>query len=145
MKKFFEEITFFGGIAFYFFVIILLLVFKVYISALKLFLGLMIIYLVSFLIRLFYFKERPKKVEHNNFLEKIDASSFPSIHAARITCLFFFFLFSSFFFLPLTVKILMGIVLLITIYSRVYLSKHDFIDILAGIILGYLATIVFFI
>ena len=145
MKKFFEEITFFGGITFYLFVIILLLISKEYIFALKLFLGLAIIYFIAFVIRLFFFKERPKKIEHNNFLEKMDASSFPSIHAARITCLFLFFLFSLFFFLPLAAKLLMGIILLLTLYSRIYLSKHDFVDILAGIILGYLATIVFFI
>jgi len=145
MKKFFEEITFFGGIAFYLFVIILLLIFQKYIFALRLFLGLMIIYFITFIIRLSYFKDRPEKITHTNFLERIDASSFPSIHAARITCLFLFFLFSLFFFLPIAVKILMGVVLLLTIYSRLYLSKHDFIDVLAGIILGYLATIVLFI
>ncbi|VVB82626.1 PAP2 superfamily protein [uncultured archaeon] len=145
LQKFFEEITFFGGIAFYFFIILLFFIFNEYILSFKLFLGLMIIYLITFFIRLFYFKERPKKIEHNNFLERIDASSFPSVHAARITFLFLFFLFYSFFSLSLIAKILMGGIFLFTLYSRIYLSKHDAVDIIAGVILGGLAMIIFFI
>jgi len=145
MKKFFEEITFFGGIAFYLFVIILLLISQKYIFALRLFLGLMIIYLITFVIRLFYFKDRPKKMEYTSLLEKIDASSFPSIHAARITYLFLFILFSSSFFLNPIVNILMGVVSLLVVYSRIYLYKHDIVDVLAGVILGGFAMIAFFI
>ena len=145
MKKFFEEITFFGGIAFYLFVIILLLISQKYIFALRLFLGLMIIYLITFVIRLFYFKDRPKKMEYTSLLEKIDASSFPSIHAARITYLFLFILFSSSFFLNPSVNILMGVVSLLVVYSRIYLYKHDIVDVLAGVILGGFAMIAFFI
>lgn len=145
MKKFFEEITFLGGIAFYLFVIILFLISREYILSLRLFLGLIIIYFMAFVIRLFYFKDRPEKVTHTNFLERIDASSFPSVHAARMTYLFLFILFSSFFFLYPIVKIITGAVFLLALYSRIYLSKHDFVDVLAGVLLGGFAIITFFI
>ena len=145
MKKFFEEMTFFGGLAFYLFVIILLLIFQKYIFALKLFLGLIIIYFITLVIRLFYFKNRPKKVGYTNLLEKLDASSFPSIHAARITYLFLFILFSSSFFSYLIVKISLGAVFLLVLYSRIYLFKHDIVDVLSGVVLGGFAILTFFI
>ena len=135
--------TFFGGIAFYLSVTILLLIFQKYTFALRLFLGLVIIYFITFVIRLFYFKERPQKMRYINLLEKIDASSFPSIHAARITYLFLFVLFFLSSFLNPILDILMGVVSLLVIYSRIYLFKHDIVDVIAGIILGGLAAITF--
>jgi membrane-associated phospholipid phosphatase len=144
MKKFFEEITFLGGIAFYLFVIILFIISQEYVLSLRLFLALIIIYFMAFVIRLFYFKDRPEKVTYTNFLERIDASSFPSIHAARLTYLFLFILFSSPFFIQPIVKIIIGAVFLLAVYSRIYLSKHDIVDVLAGVILGGFAIITFF-
>ena len=142
-KKFFEEMTFFGGIAFYLFVIILLLIFEKLFFAFRLFLGLIIIYFIVFVIRLFYFKHRPKKIEHTNFLEKIDASSFPSVHAARITFLFLFAIFLSG--PDVVIKLIAGLVFLLVLYSRIYLFKHDLIDILGGVVVGAFAMLVFII
>ena len=96
--KFFEEITFLGGILFFLLFSILFLILGKPDMFFQLILGLIIIYVLTFLIRLFYFKARPKKVHYKNFLEKLDASSFPSVHAARITFISLFLIISFFYY-----------------------------------------------
>jgi len=88
-------------------------------------------YLISAFVRMFYFKNRPKKEEYVDFLGRIDASSFPSVHTARTvsTALLLNSLYSEL--LPLIV-----IVGVIVLYSRIYLKKHDWVDLLGGVILG---------
>ena len=98
--------------------------------------GLSLIYLITLAIRTFYYKPRPSTIKYNNFLEKIDASSFPSVHSARVTFIFLFFVFY-------ITKNLLTILILIfltlfTYYSRIYLKKHDYIDVFGGIVLGIL-------
>jgi undecaprenyl-diphosphatase len=141
IRKIFEELTFFGGIAFYMFLVVVFFVLGKIDSVFKLILGLIFIYLVTFIIRLFYFKPRPKKIGYKNLLEKIDASSFPSVHAARAVflCFFIVFLFN----LSWVVDILIGILMILVIYSRIYLLKHDIIDAIGGILLGILSLVVF--
>lgn len=139
LKKIFEEATFFGGLGFYAFLIILFFVIGKTNYSIKLFLSLIIIYFLTFIIRLFYFKSRPKKEEYRNFLEKIDASSFPSVHAARATFLCFF----SILVLNLTlyVNILIFVLFFLVLYSRIYLKKHYLIDVIGGVILGIISLI----
>lgn len=86
-------------------------------------------------IRLFYFKPRPKKEEYSNVLEKIDASAFPSLHAARIV--FLAMLFSTHF-ANLYLTILFTAIAALVSYSRIYLLKHDWIDVGGGIVVGVL-------
>ena len=94
--------------------------------------GLIFIELVSRGIRIFYYKDRPRKEAHNNFLEKLDASSFPSIHSAR----------SSFVFLVLysltnyPANLLFILLFLIVGFTRIMLKKHYLIDVLFGFIIG---------
>jgi len=94
--------------------------------------GLIFIELVSRGIRIFYYKDRPRKEAHNNFLEKLDASSFPSIHSAR----------SSFIFLVLysltnyPANLLFILLFLIVGFTRIMLKKHYLIDVLFGFIIG---------
>jgi membrane-associated phospholipid phosphatase len=137
LKKFFEEITFLGGLFFYIFLIVLFLILGKEDYALKLFLSLLVIYFLTLVIRIFYFKPRPEKMKYSNFIEKIDASSFPSVHSARTTFLVLFSFFS--FFLNSVYLILVLILWFLVLYSRVYLKKHDITDLLGGIILGGLS------
>jgi len=94
--------------------------------------GLIIIELVSRGIRIFYYMDRSRKEAHNNFLEKLDASSFPSIHSAR----------SSFVFLVLysltnyPANLLFILLFLIVGFTRVLLKKYYIIDVLSGFIIG---------
>lgn len=104
--------------------------------------GLIITFLVAVIIRLLYFKERPNKEPYTNLFEKIDASAFPSIHSARIS--FLVLVFSSYFqnLLIITLLLIIGI---LVCYSRIYLRKHDFVDVvggvIVGIVLGYLGVV----
>ncbi|MFZ5955053.1 MAG: phosphatase PAP2 family protein [Nanoarchaeota archaeon] len=139
-EKFFEEITLFGGALFYVFVIFLAHLIGEKNYAFKLLIGLFAIYFVAFIIRLVYFKERPKKVKHSNLLERLDASSFPSVHSARIIFLSisFIMLYSK----DLVVVSLLFLLNLAVVYSRIYLLKHDLIDVIGGILLGIACAII---
>ncbi|HLD79979.1 MAG: hypothetical protein A2822_01230 [Candidatus Staskawiczbacteria bacterium RIFCSPHIGHO2_01_FULL_41_41] len=85
------------------------------------------------LIRIFYFKNRPKKEEYQNFWEKIDASSFPSLHTARIVFLAVLF---SVYFSNVYSTTLFTVTAALVSYSRVYLQKHDWVDVAGGIVVG---------
>jgi len=134
IKKIFEEITFLGGIMFYLLFSLFFLMINKTDYFIQLILGLLFIYLLTIVIRIFYFKPRPKKVHYNNLIEKIDASSFPSVHAARITFISLFILIN---FLPnLFFTSIILFLNLLVFYSRIYLLKHDLKDIIGGILLG---------
>jgi len=88
-------------------------------------------YIIAALVRMVYFKNRPKKQGYSDFMGKIDASSFPSVHAGRVvsTGLMFNEIFPE----------LLGLIVLVgglVLYSRIYLKKHDWVDISGGIVLG---------
>ena len=82
-------------------------------------------------------------MKYRGFIEKIDASSFPSIHAARITLLFVFFV--KFFFKDLILISLSFMILVMVLSSRIYLKKHYFSDLLGGIFLGLFTSLIFLI
>ena len=89
-------------------------------------------------IKFVYPKERPIPMQRNTFFQKYLAGSFPSVHTARITA--FFIAVISFY----TNKIFILISLLIITgvgYSRIYLKKHYFIDVLAGFLIGAFISI----
>lgn len=90
-------------------------------------------------IRGFYFKDRPKKEEYAGFIERVAASAFPSLHAARAA--FLAMLFSAYY----GSNYLTGLFVIIAIavsYSRIYLQKHDYADVFAGMILGAITFII---
>jgi membrane-associated phospholipid phosphatase len=136
--KVLEEVTFLGGLLFYLIISFYFLFKGNYNYFIILILGLFIIYLIALLIRTFHFKTRPKKVPYTNFLEKIDASSFPSIHAARVSFLFIFL--STRVFSSSCLVFLAFILTLLTLYSRIYLKKHYFIDVVGGTLLGLILS-----
>jgi len=140
IRKIFEELTFFGGIAFYMFLVVLFFVLGQVDLVVGLVLGLIFIYLITFFIRLFYFKPRPRRVGYKNLLEKVDASSFPSVHAARAFFLCFFMLFV--FDLHLVVEGIVVVLMILVIYSRIYLLKHDITDAIGGVLLGIMSLMV---
>ncbi len=128
----FRDFTSFAGLSFSL-LILTLFFFVDFVLAKKLLSALIIAYSIVILIRSFYFKHRPKKEGYKNFFEKLDASSFPSLHSCRAAILFF--LFSSFF-KNIGVTSILFIVMLASVYSRIYLKKHDWVDVLAGFALG---------
>ena len=84
-------------------------------------------------IKFAYPKERPAPMPRNTLFQKYLAGSFPSVHTARITALSITIV--SFY----TNRLFVLIALLVVIgvgYSRIYLKKHYFTDVLAGFIIG---------
>jgi len=142
IKKFFEEISFFGGISFYLFLIILFFIMGWVNYSLRFLFALIIIYFITFLIRLIYFKPRPEKEGYGNFLEKIDASSFPSVHAARATFLCFFGVIIS---NNVKISLLIYVLFFLVLYSRIYLRKHYLTDVIGGVLLGLFSLVSFWI
>lgn len=138
-SDFFRDFTALGSLWFYLIAILIFLIIKNYSIFIKLLIGLLLIYAVVIFIRTFYFKNRPKRYSYDSYIEKLDASSFPSLHSARAAFLSMILmnLFGNIIF-SIFIVVLIGIVA----YSRIYLKKHDLKDVLAGIILG---VVVYFI
>ncbi len=101
--------------------------------ALQLLIGFVLTYAIAFIIRIFYFKDRPAKEKYNSMLSKIDSSSFPSVHSAR--AILYAVLISNYF-NNYILYIFLVVLALIVSYSRVYLKKHYWIDVVAGWIIG---------
>ena len=129
----FRDITTFGGAIFYTILVVSLFLFHQQKLAFILLAGFIITLFITVIIRLLYFRPRPVKQEFHNIIERIDASSFPSLHTSRAIFLAGIgisyspsFLFSLFCMLSAA----------LIIYSRIHLKKHDGIDVLGGIVVG---------
>ena len=129
---FFSFISFFGLPLFYLPAIAALWLFD-WRMAIRLAYSLVTIEIVGALIKFFYAKERPEAMPRRNILERIDASSFPSIHAGRVCSVAFF----SYKFHPGIPMAATGILFVAAVaWSRLALKKHYPIDVLGGIVLG---------
>lgn len=138
-NDFFRDITSLGSLWFYVLFLIFFLILEDYSSLKVLLSGFVLVYLAVIIIRSLYFKNRPKKYPYNNLLEKLDASSFPSMHAMRTGFLTSFFIE---YFKNSLISILLIILALIILYSRTYLKKHDWKDVIAGAVFGALVYFV---
>ena len=121
----FRDITTFGSFAFHFFLILFVLALGHFFLVWQLLFAFFFTLLVTVIIRQFYFKDRPLKQAHGNFVEKIDAASFPSLHAARTGFLTVFFVY---YFNNMIISVILAVLALGVLYSRVYLRKHDIRD-----------------
>jgi len=101
---------------------------------------LVIIYIIVYTIRKVYFKNRPKKMSYNNNIEKIDASSFPSMHSARIFSLATFIFLN--FALNLYLSLIIGVIAILTAIARLLKKKHDYIDVTVGAVIGIVIAVI---
>jgi len=139
IKKLIEDISALGALPFYLFLSLFFLV----INQSKLFIwfisGLFFAYLGTILIRITYHKDRPIKAKYKNLIEKIDASSFPSLHSWRATMIAFFLI--TIYNNPYLNTFI--ILFAFSIYfSRYYLKKHYILDIIFGIIFGLMESLI---
>ena len=130
IHEFFRDVTAKGGFAAS---LLLILLFFYSPLLMPLIFGSVITASVVILIRIFYFRHRPKKETYTNLWQRIDASSFPSLHRARIV--FLALLFSAYF-ANHYVTILCTVTAALVAYSRIYLHKHDWIDVVGGAAVG---------
>ena len=142
----YKQISTLGSFQF-FIIVILILYFTLDIyNAFFLALCFIIAKLITIPIRLYFFKERPNKIKHNNtFFEKVKSSSMPSLHAVRITILLLFFI--QFFNYQIFITTFLIILTSLVIYSRIYKKRHYPIDLFIGIIIGiftfYICKLIF--
>lgn len=138
MDVFFRQITELGSLVITI-VIILVSYFFHRDIAIRLFIGIVAVTIIAIIIKSLFFRERPEKKKIKTLIDRIDASSFPSVHAARITVLIYWMIIY-------TNNILMHIILIITgllvAYSRIYLKKHYYWDVIAGIMIGLIVGII---
>ena len=137
------DITFLGSLSFFLFLSFFMFLLDYNHFSYKIIISLVISYILVGIIRFIYYKPRPNKQKYSNLLEKLDSSSFPSLHAMRISILFVLFMLNFNIFLA----VFFFLISIIVCYSRIYLKKHYLIDIifgyLIGLIIGYLINILF--
>lgn len=128
-----QDLKALGGLPFYLIITLVFLIMQDFYATFALFFGLIVSFIVTIGIRMFYFKERPKKVKYNNWIQKIDASSFPSLHTMRAVILgiILMTLIST----PLFSMLGVACILLVA-YSRVKLKRHHLSDVIGGLFLG---------
>ena len=98
-------------------------------------LALLVNEVVGSVIKVLFPKKRPNGQTYTTLLEKIDAGSFPSLHASRIT-LVYLTLFSNT--ENNTLKTAFLVVIFLVTLSRIKLKKHFISDIIGGFVLGVL-------
>lgn len=130
-KKVLSEVSAFGSLPFFIFVIAYAAFFTN--EATKLTLALIISKIVILLIRSIFFKPRPSRRKHKNFLEKLDAATFPSGHAARVVILIIFGFQIGLPFFLLLINLFIGTMVLI---ARIILKEHYAFDITIGALIG---------
>ncbi len=110
-------------------------------SFLMIVLGFIINEIICSAIKYFFPKKRPNQQTYDSAAEKIDAGSFPSIHASRLSFVGLSLMALTNYFPH---KILLLVIILVVGYSRIYLLKHYPIDVLAGYVFGTMLFVLMF-
>ncbi len=92
-----------------------------------------VLYAVMILIRLVWFRQRPDKQRFSSWLQRIDASSFPSMHTMRASALSIVL---GMWFQNTFVFVLLVIVALLVGWTRVHFKRHYWSDVIIGWFLG---------
>lgn len=139
LKDLVQDVKAFGGTPL--FVLLALLAFflqEVVLSA-QLVIGYLVSFAVTAIIRAAYFKERPHRRKHRTWVERIDASSFPSLHAMRAAVLAVVL---GAFFASTVVSVLLALVAVGVGVVRVMQKRHYASDVVAGLVLGVVVGVV---
>lgn len=117
--------------------LILVFVPFIFLGATKVFyillLALLVNEIIASVIKIVFPKKRPDGQTYSGLLEKIDAGSFPSLHASRIT-LVYLTLFSNSD--NIVIQVVFILVIVLVLFSRILLKKHFWIDVLGGLVIG---------
>ena len=138
LKEVTQDSTALGGLPIYVFTMLFFLLTDYRSNSYRLFIALVLCYSITILIRAIHFKWRPDRQDHSNWIEKIDASSFPSLHSMRAVVLFgtLAYFFSN----PLAwIFSILGMILVGG--TRILLSRHYLTDVLGGAGIGLVVLI----
>lgn len=142
-RKFFEvfmmHISAFGTTELFLAVIVVSFLAGQFTLGAQLFLALVFSFIVLLPIKFLFYKERPVKRSHKNWLQKFDAASFPSAHSNRAAILFVIL---SAFFGKISLSIFLLLLSLLIAYSRIAIKRHFWLDAFAGYLIGIAEAIV---
>ncbi|MCH2042801.1 MAG: phosphatase PAP2 family protein [Saprospiraceae bacterium] len=93
-------------------------------------------------IKFLWHKPRPNGQTFDSAFEKIDAGSFPSIHSSRISFVYGSLAYVQYFEQNYHYLIVFIFVILLVGYSRIFLKKHFFIDVMAGYGFGLITSVI---
>lgn len=130
---FLTDIKAFGGTPVFVFAIAFSFLVGFELLALQLFVGYVVSMALTALVRTFYFRRRPDKTGYRGFLSRLDASSFPSLHAMRA------FVLATLLYLRFPgvwVGFLLVVFALSTAVIRVVTKRHHVSDVVVGSVLG---------
>lgn len=127
------DISAFGGLPIYLAVMLFFMLFGQLHIFTQLFISLGLAYAITTFFRIVYFRQRPDKQRYKNILERVDASSFPSLHAERATILAVTI---ALFFNTILLALLATLVAVAVALSRVMLKRHHITDVVAGVAFG---------
>lgn len=132
LDSFMQDITVFGSLPLYLLLAVLAFFSDHALSATMLvMLGVM--YALNVPLKLLCFRNRPARMRYTKLWQKIEASSFPSVHAER--ALFLSLLLGSRAQNTYVSAVLVAAAALVC-FSRIYLKKHYWSDVIAGAALG---------
>jgi len=136
-----KDCSAYGGFPFYGLMVLASALAGAYAFALNIFISLVVVTIIVAAVRLAWFRPRPgqPRRKYKTLYERIDNSSFPSIHAARAVMMSFMFYRILPVMLPLLVLLVAAVLL-----SRIHFKRHDWIDLAAGILIGLVLSYVFF-
>ncbi len=140
-EEWIRDVSSFGSMAFCCFLCAAALAFGNLQAFARLAAGFVSIIILAYAIRLFHFKERPnKRRAEGGILSRLDASSFPSVHAARIS-----FISAAFLSVSPTLFLLGSILVVAVDFSRIKTKNHFIEDVIFGNAAGYaIGYIIFF-
>lgn len=133
MQRAIKNLSALGAVPFYLFLTVFMLLIGNYSTFLHLLIGFAASYGIVIAIRSVYYRPRPKPENYSSIIEKIDASSFPSLHSLRITMMSVILVYS---YNSLSSILFFSLVSIAVCYTRYYLKRHYFSDIIAGILIG---------
>jgi membrane-associated phospholipid phosphatase len=132
-REFLEDVKAFGGLPIYLALIAVFFVLGYVSMSVRLLIGLVLAYALTSSIRFIFFRQRPDKQKFKGLAQKIDASSFPSLHAMRAGCLAILLIvfFSNFWITVISIIAAVCVALV-----RVVQKRHFASDVIVGLIFG---------
>jgi len=140
LNNFIEKVSAIGSIYIYLLIVLFLYSLSITQIANILLLALIILYIMSVPIRAIFFRERPIPDKYSNYIEKLKAGSFPSLHSARATIMFLTFSFM--FIYEIYTILLLTIVYILILISRIRKKRHYISDVTGGVIIGLIAFLI---
>jgi membrane-associated phospholipid phosphatase len=107
----------------------------------QLILAIVILYAAAIPVRMFWFKDRPRRETHGgDFITRFNANSLISLHSAR--ALILAFVLSSFFAYKIPLVILFAAIVLAVAAARIAMQRHKWDDIVTGLIAGLVCSVI---